>query len=230
MGWKEYYQTSPESFCLKFGRGLLKRILQDQTEYPLCQKESLRLALGGFSPRSKTASAFIDYCDQLRPNHKDEIYLIDLNCQPFQEVFLPSSLEDSITHKVQSDLTRQPFGNQSLDLIFLDGTTSFMKDEQLSQFGQEANRTLTEYGVVIALFPDHFSGLLSPISQLYSRVVNRTLIYCRSTKQHQSELTSLKLLWYLDSGRYTALVLGRQDNPCPEFSGYPYCLDAIANS
>lgn len=227
MGWKEYYQTFPESFCARFGYGLFKRVLEKSSASPLSRKPSLRLVLGGFSPNSSTAAAFVNYCAEFRPNQEDEIYLLDLNRHPLKTAYLPSSPPQKKLYRVQADLTKMPFADNSLDLIFLDSTSSFMNDNQLSQFNQEASRTLTETGVVISFFPEPFLAFLPSLDQIRSRAVNRTQVYCRTAKDHLDKLANLKLVWHLQDGAYNALFLGRQNSPYPTFSGSPYSLEAV---
>lgn len=230
MGWKEYYQTCPESFCAHYGYGLLKRILKKPSPSPLSKKSSLRLVLGGFSPNSPTVTSFISYCNEIRPNQKDNIYLVDFNSYPFRALYLPHPTGKKRIHRIQADLTKMPFSDQGLDLIFLDSTTTFMSNSQLRQFYQEAARTLTKKGIVISFFSEPLLSFWPSLDQVRSRAVNRTQVYCRTTKDHLDKLASLKLVWHLQDGACSALVLGRQDGPYPAFSGLPYSLETINNN
>ena len=227
MGWKEYYQTCPESFCARFGRGPLGRVLKKSPLSPLSQKESLRLVLGGFSPNSPAAAAFINYCAEFRPGREDEVYLLDFNRQPFRAAYLPQLPKEKFLYWVQADLTKMPFTDNSLDLIFLDSTSTFMSDEQLSCFNQEAARTLTETGLVISFFPEPFPAFLLTLHQIRSCAVNRTRVYCRTAKDYLDGLKQLKLVWHLQDGAYNALFLGKQNSPYPAFFGSPYSLEAV---
>ena len=227
MGWKEYYQTCPESFCARFGRGPLGRVLKESPLSSLSQKQSLRLVLGGFSPNSPTAAAFINYCAEFRPDREDEVYLLDFNRQPFRAAHLPPLPKEKSLYRVQADLTKMPFADQSLDLIFLDSTSTFMSDDQLHQFDQEAARTLTETGLVISFFPEPFLAFLPTLHQIRSCAVNRTRVYCRTAKDYLDGLKQLKLIWHLQDGAHNALVLSKKSSHYEKFSGNPYSLEAV---
>jgi len=227
MGWKEYYQTCPESYYCRVGYGLLKGVLEESSCSPLAKKESLKLVLGGFSPQSLTATTFVRDCLGFRPQKKDEIYLLDFNRQPFKEISLPSLSQEKKLFFLQADLTKMPFANESLDLIWLDGTTSFMDNEKLSCFGKEAGRTLTKEGVVVSIF---FESLVSFLSSFWSARESRRnhiQIYCRSVQENLSLLKDLKLIWHFDGDQETALVFAKKDSPYKPFSGLPFALEAV---
>ena len=227
MGWKEYYQICPESYYCRLGRGLLKKVLEESSCYPLAKKESLRLVLGGFSPHSPTAAAFINDCGYFRPQKKDEIYLLDFNRQPFEKASLPLPSKGKKLFRVQADLAKMPFANESLDLIWLDSTTSFMDNEKLSCFGKEAGRTLTKEGVVVSIFPEPLVSFLPSFRSARESRRNHTQIYCRSVQENLSLLKDLKLIWHLMGNQETALVFAPKDSPYKPFSGLPFALEAV---
>ncbi|MBP8591212.1 methyltransferase domain-containing protein [Candidatus Shapirobacteria bacterium] len=227
MGWKEYYQISPESYFCRFGHELLKRVLGESSHSPLAQKESLRLVLGGFSPHSSTAAAFIESCRSLRPKSKDEIFLLDLNRQPFEISIPPSSRGGENPVCLQADLAEMPFPPGSLDCIWLDGTTNFMDDEKLACFGKEAERTLNKEGIVISIFPEPLVSFLPFFRSVYESRLNRTRVYPRSAKATLGHLRDLKLICHLEAKRETALFFSRKDSPYEPFSGRPFALEAL---
>ncbi len=227
MGWKEYYQTCPESYYCRLGRGLFKRVLEESSCSPLAKKESLRLVLGGFSPQSPTAAAFVRDCFRFRPQKKDEIYLLDFNRQPFKEISLPSLSQEKKLFFLQADLTKMPFANESLDLIWLDGTTSFMDNEKLSCFGKEAGRTLTKEGVVVSIFSEPLVSFLPSFRSARESRRNHTQVYSRSVQENLSLLKDLKLIWHFMGDQETALVFAKKDSPHKPFSGLPFALEAV---
>lgn len=119
MGWKEYYQICPESYYCRVGRGLLKRILEEPSCSPLAQKESLRLVLGGFSPQSLTAAAFVRDCFRFRSQKKDEIYLLDFNRQPFEKASLPLPSKEKSFFVFKPIWLRCPLPTRALTLFGL---------------------------------------------------------------------------------------------------------------
>jgi len=230
MGWKEYYQICPESYYCRFGRGLLKRVLGESSRSPLAKKESLKLVLGGFSPHSATASAFVSDCFRLRPQKRDEIYLLDLNHQPLKAFRFPHLPEEKKLACLQADLAKMPFGNKSLDLIWLDGTSGFMNNEELASFGKEADRTLNKEGIVVSIFHEPLFSFL-PSSRFSSdSFANQTRVYPRSAKGALSLLKDLKLVWHLESNNETALVLASRDSFYRSFSGLPYALETLSGN
>jgi len=230
MGWKEYYQICPESYYCRFGRGLLKRILQEPSCSPLAEKEKLKLLLGGFSPQSPTAAAFVRDCLRFRPQKKDEIYLLDFNRQPFKEISLPSLSQEKKLFFLQADLTKMPFTNESLDLIWLDGTTSFMNNQNLIDFGRETRRVLTREGIAISFSHEPLLCLFPSSRFSYSCRVNRTQVYSRSVQENLSLLKDLKLIWHLDGDRETALVFAPKESSYKPFSGLPFALELFCHS
>ena len=227
MGWKEYYQTSPESYYCRWGRGLLERVLQGDSSSFFAKKERLRLVLGGFSPQSPTAAAFVRDCLRFRPQKKDEIYLLDLNRQPFEEVVFPFLPEEKRLFRFQADLIKMPFADESLDLIWLDGTTNFMDNKKLSCFGKEAGRTLTKEGVVVSIFSEPLVSFLPPFRSARESRRNHTQVYSRSVQENLSLLKDLKLIWHLMGDWETALVYAPKDSPYTPFSGRPFALEAV---
>jgi hypothetical protein len=227
MGWKEYYQICPESYYCRSGRGLLKRVLRESSCSPLAKKESLRLVLGGFSPHSSTAAAFINDCGLFRSQKRDEIYLLDFNRQPFEKASLPLLSKEKKLFRVQADLAKMPFANESLDLIWLDGTTNFMDNEKLSCFGKEAGRTLTKEGVVVSIFPEPLVSFLPSFRSARESRRNHTQVYSRSVQENLSLLKDLKLIWHLMGDWETALVFAPKDSPYTPFSGRPFALEAV---
>lgn len=227
MGWKEYYQICPESYYCRSGRGLLKRVLWESSCSPLAKKESLRLVLGGFSPHSFTAAAFINDCGLFRSQKRDEIYLLDFNRQPFEKASLPLLSKEKKLFRVQADLAKMPFADESLDLIWLDGTTSFMDNEKLSCFGKEAGRTLTKEGVVVSIFPEPLVSFLPSFRSARESRRNHTQVYSRSVQENLSLLKDLKLIWHLMGDWETALVFAPKDSPYTPFSGRPFALEAV---
>ncbi|KUK82752.1 MAG: hypothetical protein XD98_0510 [Microgenomates bacterium 39_6] len=225
MGWKEYYQTYPESFCSRFSYGLFKRVLEKSSASPLSKKPSLKLLLGGFSPNSSTANTFVDYCAKFRPDQEDEIYLLDLNHQPFKSVYFSSQFAPKKIYQVQADLTKMPFANNSLDLIFLDGTTMFMKDEEVGRFGQEANRTLSRFGLIVNFLKTPLFDQTAPISNFRGRVANRVPIFFRSKEKSQQLLSPLETVICFDCQGRIALIMGKKDNPLPKDPEYTYVLE-----
>jgi len=224
MSWKEYYRTVPESFCRQFGYDLLARIFNDEEKFPLVSKKTLNLVLGGFSPHTQTAPSFIRSCYRLRPDCQDRFFLLDLNKQPLRKAHFNFGSQKDI-NLVQADLTKLPFTNQSLDLIFLDGTAMFMTDEQVGSFAQEAKRTLTEYGLVISFSRSPFSEYTVPFNNFKDRLVNRVPIYHRSERRYRDLLSPLKIVSCFDCEGNNALVAGRKGNPLAEFFGQPYALE-----
>ena len=227
MGWKEYYQICPESYYCRSGRGFLKRVLRESSCSPLAKKESLRLVLGGFSPQSPTAAAFINDCGCFRPQKEDEIYLLDFNRQPFEKAGLPSPSEGKKLFRLQADLAKMPFADESLDLIWLDGTTNFMDNKKLSCFGEEAGRTLTKEGMAVIVFPEPLVSILPSFRSVCESCRNHTRAYSRSTKATLSLLKDLKLIWHLAGDQETALVFAPKDSPHKPFSGLPFALEAV---
>jgi hypothetical protein len=225
MGWKEYYQTYPESFCGQFGYELLSKIFNSQDRFFLNKKENLKLALGGFSPNSPTAATFINYCAELRPNQEDEIYLLDLNRRPFETAYLPPVPSQKNLYRVQADLTKMPFARNSLDLIFLDGTTMFMKSKEVGHFGREANRALSRFGLLVNFLKTPFVDQIAPISNLRGRRVNKVPIFFRSKQENQKLLDSLKTLVCFDCRGKTALIMARKDSPLPQDPEHTYALE-----
>ena len=230
MGWKEYYQTCPESYYCRVGRGLLKRILEEPSCSPLAQKESLRLVLGGFSPYSSTAAAFINDCGYFRPQKKDEIYLLDFNRQPFKEISLPSLSKEKKLFFLQADLTKMPFTDESLDLIWLDGTTSFMNNQNLIDFGRETRRVLTREGIAISFSHEPLICLFPSSRFSHSCRVNKTQVYSRSAQESLSLLKDLKLIYNFAGNQETALVFAKNDSPYAPFSGRPFTLEAVSEN
>jgi len=227
MGWKEYYQICPESYYCRSGRGLLKRVLRESSCSPLAKKESLRLVLGGFSPHSSTAAAFINDCGLFRSQKRDEIYLLDFNRQPFEKASLPLLSKEKKLFRVQADLAKMPFADESLDLIWLDGTTNFMDNKKLSCFGKEAGRTLTKEGVVVSIFPEPLVSFLPSFRSARESRRNHTQVYSRSVQENLSLLKDLKLIWHLMGDWETALVFAPKDSPYTPFSGRPFALEAV---
>jgi hypothetical protein len=227
MGWKEYYQTCPESYYCRLGRGLFKRVLEESSCSPLAKKESLRLVLGGFSPQSPTAAAFVRDCFCFRPQKKDEIYLLDFNRQPFKEISLPSLSQEKKLFFLQADLTKMPFADESLDLIWLDGTISFMNNQNLTDFGRETRRVLTREGIAISFSHEPLICLFPSSGVSRSCWVNKTQVYSRSVQENLSLLKDLKLIWHLDGDRETALVFAKNNSPYSPFSGLPFALEAV---
>jgi hypothetical protein len=230
MGWKEYYQICPESYYCRSGRGLLKRVLRESSCSPLAKKESLRLVLGGFSPHSSTAAAFINDCGLFRSQKRDEIYLLDFNRQPFEKASLPLLSKEKKLFRVQADLAKMPFADESLDLIWLDGTTNFMDNKKLSCFGKEAGRTLTKEGVVVSIFPEPLVSFLPSFRSARESRRNHTQVYSRSVQENLSLLKDLKLIWHLMGDWETALVFAPKDSPYKPFSGLPFALEALNGS
>ena len=227
MGWKEYYQTCPESYYCRVGHGLLKKVLEESSCSPLAKKESLKLVLGGFSPQSLTATTFVRDCLGFRPQKKDEIYLLDFNRQPFKEISLPSLSQEKKLFFLQADLTKMPFANESLDLIWLDGTTSFMNNQNLIDFGRETRRVLTREGIAISFSHEPLICLFPSSGVSYSCWVNKTQVYSRSVQENLSLLKDLKLIWHLDGDQETALVFAKNNSPYSPFSGLPFALEAV---
>ena len=230
MGWKEYYQICPESYYCRVGRGLLKRVLEESSCSPLAKKESLRLVLGGFSPQSPTAAAFVRDCFRFRPPKKDEIYLLDFNRQPFEKASLPLPSKEKKLFRVQADLAKMPFANESLDLIWLDSTTNFMDNKKLSCFGKEAGRTLTKEGVVVSMFSEPLVSFLPSFRSARESRRNHTQVYSRSVQENLFLLKDLKLIWHLMGDQETALVFAPKDSPYAPFSGHPFALEAVSGS
>jgi hypothetical protein len=183
--------------------------------------------LGGFSPHSFTAAAFINDCGLFRSQKRDEIYLLDFNRQPFEKTSLSFPPEGKKLFRVQADLAKMPFANESLDLIWLDGTTSFMDNEKLSCFGKEAGRTLTEEGVVVSIFPEPLVSFLPSFRSARESRRNHTQVYSRSVQENLSLLKDLKLIWHLMGDWETALVFAPKDSPYTPFSGRPFALEAV---
>jgi len=227
MGWKEYYQTCPESYYCRVGHGLLKKVLEESSCSPLAKKESLRLVLGGFSPQSPTATAFVRDCLRFRSQKKDEIYLLDFNRQPFEKASLPLPSKEKKLFRVQADLAKMPFANESLDIIWLDGTTNFMDNEKLSCFGKEAGRTLNKEGIAVSIFHEPLFPFLPSFRSARESRRNHTQVYCRSAKENLSLLKDLKLIWYLDGDRETALVFAPKESSYKPFSGLPFALEVV---
>jgi len=230
MGWKEYYQICPESYYCRLGRGLLKRILEEPSCSPLAKKESLRLVLGGFSPQSPTAAAFVRDCLRFRPQKKDEIYLLDLNRQPLEEVIFPFLPEEKRLFRFQADLVKMPFADESLDLIWLDGTTSFMDNRKLAGFGREAQRVLTKEGIAISFSHEPLICLFPSSRFSHSCRVNKTQVYSRSAQESLSLLKDLKLIYNFAGNQETALVFAKNDSPYAPFSGRPFTLEAVSEN
>ena len=230
MGWKEYYQTCPESYYCRLGRGLFKRVLEESSCSPLAKKESLRLVLGGFSPQSPTATAFVRDCLGFRPQKKDEIYLLDFNRQPFKEISLPSLSKEKKLFFLQADLTKMPFTDESLDLIWLDGTTSFMDNRKLAGFGREAQRVLTKEGIAISFSHEPLICLFPSSRFSHSCRVNKTQVYSRSAQESLSLLKDLKLIYNFAGDQETALIFAKKDSPYKPFSGLPFILEAVNES
>ncbi len=223
MSWKEYYRIHPESFCSQFGHDLLSRIFNPQDKFFLTKKESLNLALGGFSPRTRTASSFIETCQKLRPQKKDKFFLFDVNHLPLKEpTFYPGKAK---SFKIQANLEKLPLANNSLDLIFLDGTTMFMKDEEVTRFGQEANRALSRFGLVVNFLKTPLFDQVAPISNFRGRMANKVPIYFRSKKRSQQLLSPLETVICFDCQGRTALIMGKKDNPLPKDPEYTYALE-----
>lgn len=230
MGWKEYYQTSPESYYCRWGRGLLERVLQGDSSSFFAKKERLRLVLGGFSPQSPTAAAFVRDCLRFRPQKKDEIYLLDLNRQPFEEVVFPFLPEEKRLFRFQADLIKMPFADESLDLIWLDGTTSFMDNRKLAGFGREAQRVLTKEGIAISFSHEPLICLFPSSRFSHSCRVNKTQVYSRSAQESLSLLKDLKLIYNFAGDQETALIFAKKDSPYKPFSGLPFILEAVNES
>ena len=230
MGWKEYYQTCPESYYCRVGHGLLKNVLEESSCSPLAKKESLRLVLGGFSPQSPTATAFVRDCLRFRSQKKDEIYLLDFNRQPFEKASLPLPSKEKKLFRVQADLAKIPFANESLDLIWLDGTTSFMDNRKLAGFGREAQRVLTREGIAISFSHEPLICLFPSSRFSHSCRVNKTQVYSRSAQESLSLLKDLKLIYNFAGNQETALVFAKNDSPYAPFSGRPFTLEAVSEN
>lgn len=222
MSWSEYYQqTHPESFCQQFGQDVLNRVFD---HYLDCPDQPLNLLLGGFSPQSSTAQSFIDHCRHLHSNLNDQIILLDKNSQPFQKGRFTKKGNISC---LQANLTNLPFKNHSLDLIFLDGTTMFMTNKEIDQFSQEAQRVLTNRGLVIACFSAPLLDSLIPFKNVLAQIANHTRVYLRSEQQTQTLFPHLKEIVAYDYRGDTALIFARPSHQAPAFSGQNYCLENL---
>ncbi len=225
MGWSEYYRTVPESFCVQFGYDLLKRIFENRNGPAFPDGKSLNLVLGGFSPQTQTASSFVKYCQTLRPNYQDKFFLLDFNEAPMRRSFFNIYNQKGVSF-IQADLTKLPFHSNSLDLIFLDGTTMFMDDEQVNLFLEQTNRVLTRNGLVVSSFRLPFLSQTVPLDNFMGKIRNRTPIYYRSEEQYRNLFSSrLRVVSLFDCGRNIGTLLaGRKDSPLKEFSGQSYLL------
>jgi len=123
-----------------------------------------------------------------------------------------------------------PFANESLDFIWLDGTTSFMDNRKLAGFGREAQRVLTREGIAISFSHEPFICLFPSSRFSRSCWVNKTQVYSRSAQESLSLLEDLKLIYNFDGDRETALVFAKKDSPYKPFSGRPFALELFCHS
>lgn len=147
MGWNEYYQNK----CISFeeqAQGYKKLVTACANQNPslLDQRKPKVFVLGGFFPTNGTPEQFRDFCQQIHPNPNDRHILLDMNRYPLETV-------DDSTPKLQANIAALPFKRNSLDVIVLDFTTHFMRDEEVELLALDAKRTLKPNGLVLSAIP-----------------------------------------------------------------------------
>lgn len=139
--WHKYYEVGASSFnerkqAYKTAINNLKSQLPD-----FLSDSPKTFLLGGFVPSNGTPEAFDNLCRSLHDNPDDQYIYLDINAQPF------STNGDKLG--VQADLAKLPFREDSLDVVFLDGTADLMDDQALQGFAEGASKVLTRNGIIL---------------------------------------------------------------------------------
>lgn len=168
--------------------------------------------LGGFVGSNGTPRAFDELCSAVHDNPADKHIYLDLNSQPFK------SPAYRFGHKlgVQANLAKLPFGEDSIDVIVLDGTTYFMDGETLQEFAERAGRILTKNGVIIVAKLPKWIGRYQQ-QKLYTNKLS-----IKVYPQNDSDLTTLlgsylkpiyhKPLRFVRGYDTSILAFGRKDS------------------
>lgn len=148
MGWREYYEYGS---IISFGEhsSVYKEALNSLAEIDtnlLDPNTPKNIVLGGFHGK-KAASEFKELCLELFPKSR-QVYM-DMNRRPFAPLY-----SEDFPNKIQARLQELPFKPQSVDLMFLDFTLSFMTPEVIKNFFNEAQNALTPSGLVLATYND----------------------------------------------------------------------------
>lgn len=139
--WSKYYEVGASSFAQRTERykNAIRR-LREQVPVFLSGSRKTFL-LGGFVPSNGTPQSFDELCRGVHDNSADKHIYLDLNRQPFKS--------SGDRPGVQADLRKLPFREESIDIIFLDGTTDLMDEQAIQDFAEGAARVLTKNGVII---------------------------------------------------------------------------------
>ncbi len=177
----------------------------------LCSSDRKIFLLGGVCPREGSDKDFVSFCKSIHPNPEDLHVMIDMNHSPlaWSAKFHPGLT----TKSAQALLEVLPFRNESIDTIFLDGTTEYMRNNQLENFIRGARCVLSRNGVVVIT---RFSRA-SVGYDLKEHNGTTPQLFPRSLREFRRLTTGLKLAFLSNQGVKQILALVRQDADFPAY-------------
>lgn len=206
--WPEYYKLKVSHFGErdKSYRRALNYLVQQTPDF-LSPRDGKTFLLGGFHPSRGTPQDFIDFCRNLHPNPKDKHLFIDINYQPVRML-----RKEFTKFRVQAALENLPFSEGSIDMIFLDGTATYMSNEALNSFSQGADKVLSENGVVLVGKPSRWEVL--QLIDRYPFIKS----YPRTTLEVYESMKVLKLVHFENGYHSSFLGLARWNSGLHAFS------------
>lgn len=208
MGWKEYYELKPQPIGGQ--RELyLTAIKSLNRQVPILEEEIPKVfILGGFHPSNDTPNDFMDLCREIHPNIGDRHIFLDMN-----SLAVTNPAMQKFPYVIQARVEFSPLIPNSVDFVVMDYTADFMSDDQLTRFGEEADRILTLNGIVLMITRKAFrSGDYQLDTKLENRFRTHHVDIClRHPLTTSRLLSSLKPILYLPN-RDNLLAFSRAES------------------
>lgn len=218
-GFEEYYGVEEVGSSLVNHEKAYYRALQylsDKVPFLTDRSQPVNAVLGGFNPRSGIVDKFNEFVQNIHPHSDNKAVFLDMNSRPFELIAHP---EES-PHKIRARLENLPLQPNSVDLMILDHTLEFMKDDAVKSAGDEIDHALNPNGLLLATID--LPKISSFLDSFVHSKANKLPIHIRDEKKAVKLLAPLVpvLIAEYNSGPVmdaAIIVMGKKNSQYPRF-------------
>ena len=201
MEFSKYYQDADVQ---SFGDNqvLIQGAVETLKPLKASNRSPLHLVLAGFHPSNGSADQFRRFCTTTFSGIAQRRIYLDMNKEP-----LDSVREKEVT-RIQNRIEVFDFGEEVLDLVFLNGTFNYMDGEQLKKLATKARTELKPTGALIAALhtPNvEDKALMEKIDERYKEIGVKPFL--RSVDQTAKLMSPLELTYQNTDGKWSVMVL-----------------------